>query len=453
MIFQKKLFFIFFALFFSAIAFSLIIMIINLWAFFIPPTAKVTANNIHRHIHHIQQALSFIDDAKKNAYLNAINNDDIITLKPAHTHPPGISAKKYYQRLVANHLKAKLNNNTLEVRFEKKPRQSHITGAEKNDIIWSKVQLNGDFYWLGFARILPKGLWYDAVLLQLIFIITMTLLLAFIVTTTIKRPLSRLILAACELSKGIVPTPLIEKGAWEFKIMAQSFNKMATGLKVAADERALMLAGISHDLRTPLARIRLGIEIADNTIEKELAQGLADDIDTIDAIVGQFLAFADNRNDEVKRLVSLNSIVIDIVQRYKQTAAVTLQLNDLPDIALKTISIARLLTNLIDNALMHGGGDITITTRTQGNTIVLSVADKGEGINERECELAKQPFKRLHNARSNPHGAGLGLSIVEKIARWNNATLELKPNHGGGLNAQIVFQLTQTKQSYPHSGT
>lgn len=97
--------------------------------------------------------------------------------------------------------------------------------------------------------------------------------------------------------------------------------------------------------------------------------------------------------------------------------------------------------NLINNALSYGGKTITIATHFANHQIILSVKDNGSGIDSNDLEEIKKPFRRASLSRSNPDGAGLGLSIVEQIAQWHNASFELLPNEGGGLHAKITFQV------------
>ena len=217
---------------------------------------------------------------------------------------------------------------------------------------------------------------------------------------------------------------------------------MAADLKRLDDERALLLAGVSHDLRTPLSRIRLGLEMLGDEGDAALKAGMVQDIEDIDAVIGQFLDFA--RLAETEAAVAdgdLNAIVGNVAERYARAGKpVSTQLAPLPPLPLRPRAMQRLLVNLVDNALRHGSAEAQIVTGQSGGRAFVEVLDRGPGIPAEEAERMLQPFTRLDAARSGA-GTGLGLAIVDRIARLHGGTVKLMPREGGGLRARVELPL------------
>jgi two-component system osmolarity sensor histidine kinase EnvZ len=233
-----------------------------------------------------------------------------------------------------------------------------------------------------------------------------------------------------------------ETGPSEIQTLASAFNRMAADLKRLDEERTLLLAGVSHDLRTPLSRIRLGLELMDDKGDAALKAGMVQDIGDIDAAINQFLDFA--RVSDGEAVVAdgdLNAIVREACERYARSGkAVTTQLETLPPLRLRPLAAQRLIANLVENALRHGNGQVEVTTAVQNGSAVLEVLDRGSGIPAGEAERMLQPFTRLDTARSGS-GTGLGLAIVDRIARLHGGSVQLLARVGGGLRARVELPL------------
>jgi two-component system osmolarity sensor histidine kinase EnvZ len=264
---------------------------------------------------------------------------------------------------------------------------------------------------------------------------------AWLIASLIDRPLRALTGAAVRVGKGETPEPLPESGPREMRTLAGAFNQMASDLARLERERAMVLAGISHDLRTPLARLRLSLEMAG--ADKSVAEGMAADIEEIDAVIGQFLDFA-RGTQEQQQITDLESLIDEIESRYRRLGmALKRMRGGVPPFALAPMSVHRALTNLIDNALRHAGGPVEIKTSSDGASAVIEVRDRGPGIPAGEVERLKQPFTRLDQARSGAGGSGLGLAIVERVARAHGGRLELLPREGGGLAARLILGIDE----------
>jgi two-component system osmolarity sensor histidine kinase EnvZ len=261
---------------------------------------------------------------------------------------------------------------------------------------------------------------------------------ASLIALRIARPLAGVTRAARRIGGGPPHEPLPEEGPRELQTVAAAFNRMAADLAGMERERAMVLAGISHDLRTPLSRMRLGLEMSG--AESGATDAMIADIEEMDAIIGQFLDFA-RGTDEEKSVQDLNETLIELTEHYARVGKqVSFRESPLPEFAFARMAVHRAVANLVDNALRYAGEPIEIGVSTFNKSISIEVKDRGPGIPESDMERLKRPFARLHSARSGPAGAGLGLAIVERIAQAHGGRLELAPREGGGLVARLVLK-------------
>jgi two-component system osmolarity sensor histidine kinase EnvZ len=224
--------------------------------------------------------------------------------------------------------------------------------------------------------------------------------------------------------------------------LARAFNQMSADLARLDSDRALILAGISHDLRTPLTRLRMNIELSG--ADEQTRAGMVLDIEEMDATIGQFLDFARATSGETLQETDLAGLLGEIAEQYSRRGA-TLETDfaALPSLRLRAQGVRRAVTNLIDNALRYAGSELPVllVLRSDAQEIHIEVCDRGKGIPEQEVERLKLPFTRLDEARGNAGGAGLGLAIVDRIARGHGGRLSLSPRAGGGLVARISLPL------------
>ncbi len=268
---------------------------------------------------------------------------------------------------------------------------------------------------------------------------------AYLIMFRVTRPLQTLSSAAVEIGQGRTPTPVEEHGPSEIAALARAFNQMSTDLTRLDNDRALILAGISHDLRTPLTRLRMSIElIQPSGADAATRDSMVADVEEMDLTIGQFLDFARETSGEALQETDLAALLGDLAAHYaRRGISMATDLAVPPPLQLRPRGLRRAVVNLIDNALRHAAGDrsLLLALRQDKHGIHIEVSDRGPGIPEHEIERLKLPFTRLDTARSNVSGAGLGLAIVDRIARANNGRLELLPRAGGGLVARITLPL------------
>jgi two-component system osmolarity sensor histidine kinase EnvZ len=225
---------------------------------------------------------------------------------------------------------------------------------------------------------------------------------------------------------------------------------MASDLQGHEKDRSEVLAGISHDLRTPLTRLRLEAEMS---IENEASRLAAiADIEQMEAVISQFMDYARTESGETPDLVDLESLLKDIAQRRNQLGQTCdTQLSSMPDILLRRGAITRAVNNLLDNAWKYGGDAMTLSSAipqedflrgAANQEIWIEIKDHGPGIPADQVERLKRPFTRLESARTDASGTGLGLAIVERIARLHGGRLELLANPEGGLIARLILPLS-----------
>ncbi|WP_313086127.1 ATP-binding protein [Pseudomonas sp.] len=266
---------------------------------------------------------------------------------------------------------------------------------------------------------------------------------AWVFVSQLNLPLKRLVYAARQIGKGRSVRLPISDTPSEMTEVYRAFNQMAEDVEQATRERELMLAGVSHDLRTPLTRLRLSLELMAN--DTELTDDMVRDIEDMNAILDQFLAFVRDGSDEPLESLDLGELVREVVAPYNQHGEqVRLCVEPMPPLPLRRVSIKRLLVNLIENALRYGGHGVEVAAHVSGDSsapyVVLSVLDRGAGIDPQELGEIFNPFIRGDRARGG-QGTGLGLAIVKRIASQHGGVIELRNREGGGLEARVSLPL------------
>jgi two-component system, OmpR family, osmolarity sensor histidine kinase EnvZ len=323
--------------------------------------------------------------------------------------------------------------------------ETEVRVAPRLRLLLVRVKAGGEGYWVGFpmpdrpeAEDIPsRALTWTLVVGALL------LAAAYVFARVLARPLRELTGAVARVGRGETPPPLPESGPSEIAAVNRGFNAMLGNLRQIERDRAVLLAGVSHDLRTPLSRLRLGVELG--MPDEGTRAGMVADIAEMDRIIGQFLDFA--RDDAATELhpADLNAVVAACTERYVQAGQpVTFTPGAIPQLPLKPTAISRLVANLVDNALAYGAPPVQVSTVRSGNQVWLDVADRGAGIPPDQVERLKQPFTRASAARARADGAagaGLGLAIVDRIARMHGGTFDLSPRDGGGTVARVTLPI------------
>lgn len=270
--------------------------------------------------------------------------------------------------------------------------------------------------------------------------LSLALAVAWLIASRISRPLKAMARSAMAVGRGQTPEPLPTDGADELRELAGAFNTMAQDLARHEQDRSEVLAGISHDLRTPLTRLRLEAEMS--MVDEAARDAVVADIEQMEAVISQFMDYARGDRGEALARIDLSGLLVALVERQAAVGRnFAVEIADLPPLMLAPKAITRAITNLIDNAWKYGGGVTLLSAYQHEQTIQIDIQDAGPGIPASEIERMKRPFTRLEGARTDANGTGLGLAIVERIARQHGGRLELLAAPGSGLLARLVLPL------------
>lgn len=258
----------------------------------------------------------------------------------------------------------------------------------------------------------------------------------------LNRPLKDLQHAAIKVSVGDYSTKLAEQGSIEMIEVTKAFNQMSKSIAALEEDRRLLMAGVSHDLRTPLTRIRLATEMMSDD-EDYLRDGIITDIEDMNAIIDQFIEYLRHQTLAELREEDINGVVSEVVaaeQQHGRQIDLTID-ESIPSVPMSLVAMKRVITNVIENALRYSDGDISVKTKLTdaGRHAVISVFDSGPGIKEEDIERLFQPFTQGDHARGT-EGSGLGLAIIKRIVDMHQGKVELLNRVEGGLQVRITLR-------------
>ena len=295
-----------------------------------------------------------------------------------------------------------------------------------------------DGSWVRFERGLPENIfdWPGKLLFVLMILLISVILMSLFGVHSIVRPLRDLRQAAEGLGKDIRQPPLRLTGPSEVMETARAFNTMQQRLKSYIEDRADILAAVSHDLKTPLTRLRLRADLMD---DEELRQKTHKDLDEMEAMVGATLDFMrGTETSEPSQRLDLMALLESIQQDAKEAGKdVSIEGIVASPYTGKPLALKRCIVNLVENAVRYGGrAEIAIEERER--ELVIAIGDRGAGIPDELLEKVFNPFFRLENSRAqHTGGTGLGLGIARNIARAHGGDLTLHNRIGGGLCASL----------------
>ncbi|RUO20567.1 two-component system sensor histidine kinase EnvZ [Aliidiomarina haloalkalitolerans] len=318
-----------------------------------------------------------------------------------------------------------------------RPAEVRFTTAERM-FVWVNLDDADHWYQIPVEDMRGLRLWPSFLLLGIIGLVSV--LGAAWFARSLNRPLRRLQLAAEEVVLGNDPAPIPEKGTEELMKVTRAFNRMILNLSKVDEDRALLLAGISHDLRTPLTRIRLAAEMMNP--DDLLVDGIIQDVDDLNSILSQFSDFARASERVGFTFANINTLIEEVVAaaQYLEAEQIDLQLQRVPDMELQPVAVKRILTNLIVNAKRYGQPPIEIASGLSRDEehVWFSVRDAGAGIPDEQVDAMFNPFTRGNAARSD-EGTGLGLAIVKRFAQMHRGHVEARNDPRGGLRIRVTL--------------
>lgn len=392
------------------------------------PRARQIATRAAAVVNLTRAALLAAQPERRQALLHELSQREgirVVPMEPEETTLP--PPEQGMQRRIWRELQTQLGEGTVL-----------IGDPNDDEALWISFQLGPGDYWL----VLPRAPHRDGLPWQWIGWGALTLLLAFgggwAVVARINRPLRAAAGVAARVGRGEFDARLDEQGPDEIAALARAFNRMGADLAEHESNRALMLAGLSHDLRTPLARLRLAVEMqVDDAHERE---AMIQDMDDMDALTRQFTDFA-RANTEAPTPIDVDAWCRELVAGFAQRGLEVRVHGTAGTAALPANGLRRCLANLLENAQRYGKPPVELELARSAEAIRFTVIDHGPGLADDELETAKRPFYRGNAARTGAHGTGLGLAIVERFARQAGGGLALS-NRNPGLAACLTLPLS-----------
>ncbi len=344
----------------------------------------------------------------------------------------GLADSLYYP-LLSERMSALLGGPAV-VRMSDKNEHLYWISAPQAPQLWVKIPLLG-----------TEKSSYSPLIIFLAIIGVLSVMGGWIFVRQLNRPLKSLQNAAEDVGRGDFPEPLVERGTSEIIAVTQAFNHMSRGIKQLEEDRNLLMAGISHDLRTPLTRIRLASEMM-NEQDAFLKEGIELDIDDMNNIIDQFIDYIRHDSKDKAELGDVNVLVSEVLHvETPSDRVITFHDSDCPKIPLRHVAVKRALANLVQNALRYTSGDIDVYTGLDKDKdfAYIIVSDNGVGIPNADIERLFQPFTQGDTARGT-EGSGLGLAIIKRIIDTHGGKILLSNKETGGLQAKILLPLKFT---------
>ncbi len=401
------------------------------------PRVLRNAHQIATVVNLIRTTLIHTDAIARVSLLKTLADEEDVGIQ---TREPGDRLVRYgvsgLERQLVNEMVNRLGPDTLIA--------SEVNGEAG---LWIGFKIERDSYWLRMdpARLRPLG--GSAWLTWLGLTLALSLGGAAMMAGLINRPLKRLSYAASQVREGHFSTSTLDEDAAtpEIRAVNMGFNRMAERLAKIEQERALMLAGISHDLRTPLARLRLETELSVSDLEtRDL---MAADIAQLDAIIDKFLDYARPEPAELGAVL-LSGVISRSIAPWRHNPRMEIRVEVPEDLHVKAeqVELSRVMSNLLENARRYGQSPsdgvarIEIVARVHEGWVLLRVRDQGPGVSDEALKNLTQPFFRGDSARTDATGSGLGLAIVERSVQRMGGTFSVFNNSAGGLMALMKFK-------------
>jgi two-component system osmolarity sensor histidine kinase EnvZ len=370
------------------------------------------------------------EQGREQLPIDEILTDQFKEATGLRVYPAYLAPKYGLDKAVPYHFLSKqmseyLGGNT-EVRVAKEELFMVWINPPQDPYIWIKVPLekfdDSEFSPLTFYLILIGGL---------------SVIGGWFFAGHLTRPLRNLQTAANQVAKGEYPERLAFKGSTEVIGVTRAFNSMASGIKQLEDDRSLLMAGISHDLRTPLTRIRLATEMLDDR-EAFFKEGIEQDIDDMNEIIDQFITYIKLDREETAELHELNEIITQEVNAETSRGRdITMDLSVIPIMMIRAHALKRVIANLIGNAIRYGGGEVYIKSGMCGKRLAyFTVEDNGPGIAPDKIQQLFKPFVQGDNARGG-QGSGLGLAIVHRFVNNHGGKVLITNRPQGGLCVRV----------------
>ena len=316
--------------------------------------------------------------------------------------------------------------------------------SDNSDRYWADIKISDEVVRIGFdqQRIGAAALPY--VSLSLLFVLSVaTLLSSLILVRKLTRPINDLSKAANIIGQGGLPEPLIESGPKELSETIKAFNKMSTDVQALLENRTVLLGGISHDLRTPLTRLNLALEMLPQNVDDELRHEIKDSVKHMETIIQEYMQLTKGLEDVTVESVNIDKLVNKVISEINVKNNQKIILDGSANCIQKihTAALHRVLFNLIENAVFYGNQKpVKISWVCSESNLKITIKDQGSGIPKQQQDAIFRPFYRLESSRSrNTGGSGLGLAIVEQIVKNSNWKLTIRSDANSGTQITLLI--------------
>ena len=398
------------------------------------PRARQTAQQIASLVNLSRAALIYSDTITRYALIKTLAEEEGVRILPREPEDVIVPMRSGQMAdRITQELRSRLGPDTVVARS--------VNGENG---LWIVFDIDDDPYWLltDQSRIHQVGgaTWLVWVLMAGLLSLTGAAVMAGIV----NQPLRHLLNAIGKVHRGDFKSGQLDEAVStkEIREVNIGFNRMAEQMAKVEQERAVMLAGISHDLRTPLARLRLEVEMS--VPDPESQRYMAADIEQLDVIINKFMDYA--RPEAIEPVtVQLADVVQTCAYPYLNVSDMIVQI-DVPHnlrVTADEVELGRVISNLMENARRYGktpgseATELTIRAKAEGNQVQLQIFDHGSGVPEHILANLTQPFFRADEARTSAVGSGLGLAIVKKVVEHMGGALALSNRAQGGLLATL----------------
>ena len=313
--------------------------------------------------------------------------------------------------------------------------------AEEGEWFWADIPISDDLVRLGFARSRIGVNPPIAFILLITVGLYLTVMTAVKLTRRLTIPVERLHQAAQALGKGQWPAPVNIDSPEELSVLAREFNRMSNQVRALLSNRTTLLAGIAHDLRTPLTQIQLALAmLPDDGGDPSLMKSIQADLDAINHLIGETLSISLELEEGEEVRINIGQELGAIIENIQKNGIeIEFSTDKTCQQVLHPLALRRIVTNLLVNAVRYGDNKpIKVDYDCDDEQIIIRVCDQGPGIPAEFIEAVFRPFYRLEKSRgSGTGGSGLGLAIARQLADANNWQVQLLPVSGGGTSAVL----------------
>jgi len=305
---------------------------------------------------------------------------------------------------------------------------------------WVDLSTGEHRIWVGFPRDRIHTRPLEGVFVVVLAATFLVVLTAALLARRVTAPLERLSAAAEKVAKGGSPNPLPETGPRELANLARQFNEMSQQVRDLLANRTLLLAGISHDLRTPLTRLRLALEMLPEGTDAGLVERMERDLEEMNALITQAVDLGRTLGAGERKALDLTRLLADLAAG--RSSRISWREGSPCVYPVNALALRRIVGNLLENALRYSRGRVELHLDCVERPPAIYVLDRGPGIPDHEREAVFRPFYRLEHSRSrSTGGSGLGLAVARQLAIANDIEIHLARRSGGGTVASVILPL------------